>query len=136
MIKAQRDEQGYPTGGITPTETVDEAKNIINEAGGKSVDDNIKNIEPLDATDVSVDDMDETVTEDQPQNRAQQVKDAIKKLSDVINEVTIAVYQMKLTEAQIQELTNKLTVSISDTISDITIERVKDIAPEILGAND
>ena len=136
MITAQRDEQGYPTGGITPTETVSDAKNIINEAGGNPVDETITDIEPLDATDVPIDGMDEAITEDQPQNRAQQVKDAIRKLSDVINEVTVAVYQMKLTDAQIQELTNKLTVSISDTISDITIERVKDIAPEILGAND
>ena len=65
-------------------------------------------------------------------NREEQVKQSIGELSTYINEVAKAVYQMQLTQNQSQEITTKIVTMISDYISNITVERVKNIAEQFM----
>jgi len=122
--KAQmaEDEQGFPTGSIEPTTDMADAEQIIQES----------KTEPEEPEE-TIEDIIGQAAEEKPVDRAQQVRESIEELSSQVDDLSVAIYQMKLTDPQLQELTNKVVKLISTTIADITNERVRDIAPDILG---
>lgn len=64
--------------------------------------------------------------------RSAQVKECVERLRQALAGAIDSIYQMKLTEPQLAELTEKVLVNLSDEISAVTLERVKDIANELL----
>ena len=138
LAQMAHDPKGYPTGGITPTTSLDQANKIIEQAGtpapksapptappppamGKVVLD--KNGAPAQAP---------AATKD----RQQQVKDAVADLISSIDGLAVAIFQMKLTDPQIQVLAKKIVNQLSDAVSEITIERVQDLTPDLLGVDE
>lgn len=100
---------------INPTTTIDQAQNIVNEA------------QP--AEEIKQEEMEKPAA---GADREEQVKQSIGELSTYINEVAKAVYQMQLTQNQSQEITTKIVTMISDYVSNITVERVKNIAEQFM----
>ena len=114
---------------FNPTTDLGQAEDIAGIAPDIPQDD--FNIEEFDAEPEMM--PEEPVVEENPaQNREEEVKNTIKNLSEHVNEVAKSVYQMNLTTNQSQELTTKIVTMISDYISSITVERVKNIAEEFL----
>lgn len=72
----------------------------------------------------------------QPKDRQQQVKDAVADLIRSIDGLAVAIFQMKLTDPQIQVLAKKIVNQLSDAVSEITIERVQDLTPDLLGVDE
>jgi len=121
--QVERDQEGFPTGGIKPTTTVEEAEKIIEQAAA-----------PQDR--VVIDEAGLDAGREKPTDRQQQVKDSVNSLVDTIDKLSVSIYQMKLTTPQIQELAKKIVNQVSDTVSEITIQRVQDLTPDVLGAEE
>lgn len=69
---------------------------------------------------------------DQNLERQQAVRASIQKLRQLIVELAMTIYGMQLTEQQVSELADKMVKQLSDAMNDITIERVKDLANDLL----
>lgn len=65
-------------------------------------------------------------------DREKQVYDVIQDLRKTIVQMAEAIYQMKLTDSQVAELAEKCLTTLSDYTSDVTTERVKQIAQDLL----
>jgi hypothetical protein len=65
-------------------------------------------------------------------DRQQAVRAALQKLRQLIVELSNSIYQMQLTEEQVSELADKMVYQLADSMNDITIERVKEIANDLL----
>jgi hypothetical protein len=100
---------------LDPTLSLDQAQNIAQEA------------QP--AAEIKEEELEKPAA---GASREEQVKQSIGELSTYINEVAKAVYQMQLTQNQSQEITTKIVTMISDYISNITVERVKNIAEQFM----
>lgn len=68
--------------------------------------------------------------------RNEQVRNSIEQLRSALTQVVSSVYQMQLTSEQMAELTEKVLVNLSDEISAVTLERIKEIANEQLVSAD
>lgn len=113
---------------LTPTTDVNQAQDIAQKAGDPATQDfNLQPNEPQP-------EMSPAAPIDTPPsaNREQQVKDSVGELAGHISAIANSVYQMNLTTNQSQELTTKVVTMISDYISNITVERVKNIAEEFM----
>ena len=122
------DPNGYPTGGITPTTTVDQANKIIEQSSA---------VPPVAKGKVVLDkDGGEAKPPAPVKDRQQQVKDAVGDLVKSIDGLAVAIFQMKLTDPQIQVLAKKIVNQLSDAVSEITIQRVQDLTPELLGVDE
>lgn len=64
--------------------------------------------------------------------REKQVYDVIQDLRKTVVNMADAIYQMKLTDSQVAELAEKCLTTLSDYTSDVTTERVKQIAQDLL----
>lgn len=110
---------------LDPTMTLDEAQNIATQTAdkpeGPPVDD-LETATPQETPPV----------EPTPASREEQVKESVGNLSNYLNEVAKSVYQMQLTQNQLQEITTKAVTMISDYVSNITVERVKNIAEQFM----
>jgi len=116
-------------GTIEPTTNISDAESIIAEVGAEVEGENA-----AESTELDIDQIIGAPAESKPTDRAEQVRKSIEELSSQVDDLGVAIYQMKLTDPQLQELTNKVVKLISTTVADITNERVRDIAPDILGA--
>lgn len=138
IAQTERDGQGYPTGGITPTTTLDQANKIIEQAGTTTPKGGNPTAPPPPAMGKVV--LDKTGGPAQPpsqtKDRQQQVKDAVADLISSIDGLAVAIFQMKLTDPQIQVLAKKIVNQLSDAVSEITIERVQDLTPDLLGVDE
>ena len=65
-------------------------------------------------------------------DRQQAVRGSLQKLRQLIVELAQNIYQMQLTEEQVSELADKMVYQLSDAMNEITIERVKEIANDLL----
>lgn len=65
-------------------------------------------------------------------DREKQVYDVIQGLRRTIVEMADSIYQMKLTDSQVAEMAEKCLSTLSDYVGDITTERVKQIAQDLL----
>lgn len=65
-------------------------------------------------------------------DRQQAVRGSLQKLRQLIVELAENIYQMQLTEEQVSELADKMVYQLADAMNDITIERVKEIANDLL----
>lgn len=64
--------------------------------------------------------------------REKQVYDVIQALRKTIVEMANSIYQMKLTDSQVAEISEKCLATLSDYVGDVTTERVKQIAQDLL----
>lgn len=64
--------------------------------------------------------------------REQQVHQVIEQMHTLIVQMAESIWQIKLTEDQVRELALKMLTQLSDSVKDITIERVKDIARDLI----
>jgi hypothetical protein len=69
---------------------------------------------------------------DQNLDRQQAVRSSLQKLRQLIVELAMTIYGMQLTEEQVSELADKMVKQLSESMNDITIERVKDLANDLL----
>lgn len=129
----ERDPGGYPTGGISPTTTVDQANQIIEQASTGATD---GPSEPAKGKVI----LDKSGAPAQapasPRDRQQQVKDSVADLIKSIDGLAVAIFQMKLTDPQIQVLAKKIVNQLSEAVSEITIQRVQDLTPDLLGVDE
>ena len=65
-------------------------------------------------------------------DRQQAVRGSLQKLRQLIVELAQNIYQMQLTEEQVSELADKMVYQLADAMNDITVERVKEIANDLL----
>lgn len=65
-------------------------------------------------------------------DRQQAVRGSLQKLRQLIVELAQNIYQMQLTEEQVSELADKMVYQLADSMNDITIERVKEVANDLL----
>lgn len=65
-------------------------------------------------------------------DREKQVYDVIQDLRKTIVEMSNSIYQMKLTDSQVAEISEKCLTTLSDYVGDVTTERVKQIAQDLL----
>ena len=66
------------------------------------------------------------------QNREQQVRQAVQALHALIVEMAKSIYQVQLTDDVVKELATKMIHQLSEAMNDVTVERVKDIASDLL----
>lgn len=64
--------------------------------------------------------------------REKQVYDVILDLRKTIVEMSNAIYQMKLTDSQVAEIAEKVLTTLNDYLGEVTTERVKQIAQDLL----
>lgn len=65
-------------------------------------------------------------------DRQQAVRGSLQKLRQLIVELAQNIYQMQLTEEQVSELADKMVYQLADAMNDITVDRVKEIANDLL----
>lgn len=70
--------------------------------------------------------------EDRELERQQALRSVIQELRRVIVGLADEIYQMPLTEEQVSELADKMLHQVAEAMNEITIERVKDIANDLL----
>lgn len=69
---------------------------------------------------------------DEQLERQQAVRGVIQQLRQLIVLIAHNIWQMKLTEEQVSSLADRMIYQIADEINEITVERVKDIANDLL----
>lgn len=64
--------------------------------------------------------------------REQKVRQVIQQLRQLLADMADAIYEMRLTDNQVSELASKMLVQLGEAVQEITVERVKDIANDLL----
>ena len=75
---------------------------------------------------------DEEGSENEQLERQQAVRGVIQELRQLIVLIAHHIWQMKLTEEQVSTLADRMIYQIADEINDITVERVKELANDLL----
>jgi len=66
-------------------------------------------------------------------NREDEVRAAIQSMKGAVVEVAKTIYQIPLTEEQVSDISSRLIQTLSDSVNDITVDRVKEIAHDLIG---
>jgi hypothetical protein len=70
--------------------------------------------------------------EDEQIDRQQAVRGVIQELRQLIVLIAHHIWQMKLTEEQVSTLADRMIYQIADEVNEITVERVKELANDLL----